>query len=69
METVGDRMMTRRISMLSPSESIVCSGCGAPYRVLLLGAHHLNCLLEICVPLEVKGQDRRKQATKERKQP
>jgi DNA replication protein DnaC len=34
-----------------------------------LGAHTVSRLLEICLPLEVKGPDRRKQAAKERKQP
>ena len=42
METVADRI-TRKISMSSPSEPTACSCCGAPYRALSLGAHHLNC--------------------------
>ena len=58
METVGDRITTRRISISSPSESIVCSGCGAPYRALSLGGHHLHCPTCDCVIRRARARER-----------
>ena len=57
METVGDRM-TKKISVLAPFEPTACSGCGAPYRVLSLGAHRLNCPTCDCVIEQTQARER-----------
>jgi DNA replication protein DnaC len=67
METVGDRI-TRKISMSSPSESIVCSGCGAPYRALSLGAHYLSCPTCDCVIRRARARERQEWQRQERDQ-
>ena len=67
METVGERM-TRKISIATPSKPAICSGCGAPYRTLLLGAHHLNCPTCDCVIRRARARERQEWQEQERNQ-
>jgi DNA replication protein DnaC len=67
METVGGRM-TRKTSMLAPSELTACSGCGAPTRALSLGAHHLNCPTCNCVIEQTQARERQEWQEQERAQ-
>jgi len=54
--------------MLSPSEPAACSGCGAPYRALSLGAHHLNCPTCDCVIRRARARERQEWQEQERDQ-
>jgi len=67
METVGDRM-TRKISIATPSKPAICSRCGAPYRALSLGAHHLNCPTCDCVIRQAQARERQEWQRQERNQ-
>jgi DNA replication protein DnaC len=67
METIGDRI-TKETSISSPSEPATCSGCGAAYRVLSLGAHHLNCPTCDCVMRRAQTKERQELQEQERDQ-
>lgn len=68
METVGDWMMMKKISMPSPSDPTVCSSCGAPYRALSLGSHYLNCPTCDCVIRRTRAREQQEWQRQERDQ-
>lgn len=57
MERVTDPM-TRKISLFSPAEPTACSGCGASFRVLSLGAHRLSCPTCDCLIEQTRAKER-----------
>lgn len=61
------QLINRRYQNLLPL--VATTNCDLYQLEQSLGEHIVSRLLEICVPLEVKGPDRRKQAAKERKHP